>query len=117
MGKAKLLSVPVVGVLGLMLGGVEPAEGQFYKDKTIQIVVGAAPGGAFDLHSRILSRHMGKHIPGNPTIILQNMPGAGTLIAANHVYKVSKPDGLSIRRLQRRGFPPRGPRDKPRDRV
>ncbi|MBI2361735.1 MAG: hypothetical protein HYV04_22960 [Deltaproteobacteria bacterium] len=75
---------------------MEPAEAQFFKGKTIRIVVGAAPGGAFDLHSRILSRHMGKHIPGNPTVIIQNMPGAGTLVAANNVYKVSTPDGLTV---------------------
>jgi len=94
--RKKLLSVSVIGVLGLMLSGLEPAEAEFYKDKTIRIVVGAAPGGAFDLHSRILSRHMGKHIPGNPTIVLHNMPGAGTLVAANYVYRVPKPDGLTI---------------------
>lgn len=95
MGK-RLLSLPVIGILSLMSGYVESADAEFYKDKTIRIVVGAAPGGAFDLHSRILSRHMGKHIPGNPTVILHNMPGAGTLVAANYVYKLPKPDGLSI---------------------
>jgi tripartite-type tricarboxylate transporter receptor subunit TctC len=68
----------------------------FYKDKTIRIVVGFSPGGAFDIYSRALSRHMGKHIPGNPTIMVENMPGAGSLIAANHLYKVAKPDGLTI---------------------
>lgn len=92
----KLWPVPVIGVLGLMLCGVEPTEAQFYKGKTIRIVVGAAPGGSFDLHSRLLARHIPKHIPGNPTIIVDNMAGAGTLIAANHVYKVATPDGLTI---------------------
>lgn len=92
----KLWSVPVIAVLGLMLCGVEPAEAEFHKGKIIRIVVGAAPGGSFDLHSRLLARHLGKHMPGNPTIAVDNMPGAGTLIAANHVYKVARPDGLTI---------------------
>jgi len=91
-----LLSVLVIGLLGLTLGRLEPAEGQFYKGKTIRIVVGAAPGGSFDLHARLLARHIAKHIPGNPTIIVDNMPGAGQLIAANHVYKLARPDGLTI---------------------
>lgn len=68
----------------------------FYKGKIVRIVVGFSPGGAFDTYSRALSRHMGKHIPGNPTIAVENMPGAGSLIAANHLYKVAKPDGLTI---------------------
>lgn len=69
---------------------------QFYKGKTIRIVVGASPGGAFDTYSRSIARHMGKHIPGNPTIFVENMTGAGGLILANHLYKVAKPDGLTI---------------------
>jgi len=75
-----------------------PASGQepFYKGKAIRIVVGFAAGGGFDTYSRAISRHMGKHIPGNPTIIVENMAGAGSLIAANHVYKVAKPDGLTL---------------------
>ena len=69
---------------------------EFFKGKTIRIVVGAAPGGGFDTYSRTLARHMAKHIPGNPTIIVENMPGAGFVIAVNHLYKVAKPDGLTI---------------------
>jgi tripartite-type tricarboxylate transporter receptor subunit TctC len=57
---------------------------------------GSRPAGAFDVYSRALARHMGKHIPGNPTVIVENMPGAGSLTAANHLYKVAKPDGLTI---------------------
>lgn len=68
----------------------------FFKGKTIRIVVGAPPGGGFDTYSRVVARHMGRHIPGNPTIIVDNMPGAGSLIAANYVYKVAKPDGLTF---------------------
>jgi tripartite-type tricarboxylate transporter receptor subunit TctC len=68
----------------------------FYQGKVIRIVVGFSPGGAFDAYSRSLSRHMRKYIPGNPTITVENMPGAGSLIAANYLYKVASPDGLTI---------------------
>ena len=69
---------------------------EFFKGKVIRIVLGTPPGGGFDVYSRAISRHMGKHIPGNPTIIIEYMPGAGMMIAANHVYHIAKPDGLTI---------------------
>jgi len=62
----------------------------------IRIVVGFSPGGAFDAYSRSLSRHMRKYLPGNPPITVENMPGAGSLIAANYLYKAANPDGLTI---------------------
>jgi tripartite-type tricarboxylate transporter receptor subunit TctC len=68
----------------------------FYKGKTIRIVVGFSAGGGFDTYARTIARHMAKHIPGEPAIVVENMTGAGSLIAANHVYKVAKPDGLTI---------------------
>lgn len=68
----------------------------FYKGKTIRIIVGFTPGGFYDRWARLLARYMAKYIPGNPEIIVQNMPGAGGLIATNHVYSVSKPDGLVL---------------------
>jgi tripartite-type tricarboxylate transporter receptor subunit TctC len=68
----------------------------FYQGKVIRIVVGFSPGGAFDAYSRSLSRHMRKYLPGNPTITVENMPGAGSLIAANYLYKAASPDGLTI---------------------
>ena len=68
----------------------------FYKDKTIRIVVGFTSGGIYDQYARLLARHMGKYIAGNPTIIVQNMPGAGSLTATNYVYGVAKPDGLTL---------------------
>lgn len=68
----------------------------FYKGKTIKIVVGFTAGGAFDVYSRTIARYMGQHLPGNPTIIVENMAGAGSLVAANHIYKAANPDGLSI---------------------
>ncbi len=68
----------------------------FYKDKTIRIIVGFTSGGLYDQYARILSRHMSKFIPGNPSILVQNMPGAGSLTATNYVYGVAKPDGLTL---------------------
>ena len=72
----------------------EPAN--FYQGKTVRIIVGLAAGGGYDLYARTLARHMGKHIPGNPAIVVENMTGAGSIIAANHLYKIAKPDGLTI---------------------
>ena len=73
-----------------------PADAQsFYKGKTVRIIVGFAAGGGFDTYARVIARHLGKHIPGTPTIVVDNMPGAGSLIAANHLYRVAKPDGLT----------------------
>lgn len=87
--------------LGILLGfaaWVVPAHAQepFFKGKTIRLIVGLAPGGGYDLYSRVIARHMGKHIPGNPTIVVENMTGAGSVIAANYIYKAAKPDGLII---------------------
>jgi tripartite-type tricarboxylate transporter receptor subunit TctC len=91
----RLIAVSVV--LGL-LALVVPAETQesFYKGKTVRIIVGFTAGGGFDTYSRAIARHMSRHIPGSPTIIVENMPGAGSLISANYLYKIAKPDGLSI---------------------
>jgi tripartite-type tricarboxylate transporter receptor subunit TctC len=69
---------------------------EFFKGKTIRVVVGYAPGGGYDLYARVIARHIGKHIAGNPAFIVENMPGAGSLVAANHLYKIAKPDGLTI---------------------
>ena len=72
------------------------AQSPFYEGKTLRIIVGASAGGGYDTYSRTIARHMGKHIPGNPTILVDNMPGAGFLISANYMYRVAKPDGLTI---------------------
>lgn len=72
------------------------AQAPFYEGKTIRLVVGLPAGDAYDLYARMLAAHMGKYIPGNPTIIVQNMPGASSMITANHVYTVGKPDGLTF---------------------
>ena len=72
------------------------ADGDFFKGKTIRIIVGFAAGGGFDQYSRIIARHMPKHIPGSPAMIVDNMTGAGSRVAANYLYKAAAPDGLAI---------------------
>ena len=93
----------VFGVLSLILEplnflNLEPASAQtpFYQGKTIRIIVPFAAGGGYDIYSRIMGRHMGKYIPGNPVFVVDNMTGAGGLIGINHAYKVAKPDGLTM---------------------
>lgn len=82
--------------LGLLTGKPAASQDAFYRGKTIRIIVGFAAGGGFDTYSRVIARHMGRHIPANPTIIVENMTGAGSLIAANHVFNRAAPDGLTI---------------------
>jgi len=82
--------------LALLISTAPVYAQDFYKGQTIRIVVGFSAGGGFDTYARALSRHIGKHIPGSPTVIVENMTGASSLIAANHVFKVAKPDGLTI---------------------
>jgi tripartite-type tricarboxylate transporter receptor subunit TctC len=72
------------------------AAAQSFAGKTVTIVVGYKAGGGYDATARLLARYLPKHIPGKPTVIVQNMPGANSIIAANHVYAVAKPDGLTI---------------------
>ncbi|MET0644619.1 MAG: tripartite tricarboxylate transporter substrate-binding protein, partial [Candidatus Binatia bacterium] len=69
---------------------------EFLKGKTVRLVVGTSAGGAQDEWARFLAPHLGRNIPGGPDIVVQNMPGAGTVIAANHIYNIAKPDGLTI---------------------
>jgi len=89
-------------VLGAVLAGLAAvpltgaAQSSPYEGKTVTIVVGFKAGGGYDRTARILARHLPKHIPGKPNVIVQNMPGANSITAANHVYAVAKPDGLTI---------------------
>jgi tripartite-type tricarboxylate transporter receptor subunit TctC len=88
----------LLAAFALAVGASGPAraQGSPYEGKTITIVVGFKTGGGYDATARLLARHLPKHIPGKPNVIVQNMPGANSLIAANHVYNVAKPDGLTI---------------------
>ena len=83
---AVLAAIPLAGF----------AQSSPYAGKTVTIIVGYKAGGGYDATARLLARHLPKHIPGKPTVIVQNMPGANSMIAANHVYNVGKPDGLTI---------------------
>src|ERR671925_432386 len=81
------------GLMSLALAvGAQPN----FSGKTVTIIVGYKPGGGYDTTARLLARHLPKHIPGKPTVIVQNMPGGNSIIAANHLYNVAKPDGLTI---------------------
>jgi tripartite-type tricarboxylate transporter receptor subunit TctC len=68
----------------------------FYKGKTISLVMGTTPGGSFDLYGRTIGPHLSRHIPGNPTIIMEHMPGAGGVIAGNHIYGIAPQDGTKM---------------------
>jgi len=95
-------------LLGVFLGfaaaavaGATPSPGnsnaaEFYRGKTVRIVVGFPAGGGYDAYSRLIARHLGKQIPGNPTVIVDNMAGAGSIVAANHVYHAAIKDGTVI---------------------
>jgi len=86
-------------VMMLIALGNFQAQGQedrFYEGKTVTLLAGTAPGNVYDLYARLLARHMPKYIPGNPKIIVQNVPGAASMIAANLLYNVTKPDGLTF---------------------
>jgi tripartite-type tricarboxylate transporter receptor subunit TctC len=72
------------------------AQTPYYQGKTITIITGSQAGDLFDIYARMIATHMGKNIPGNPSILVQNMPGAGHIVAANFVYGVAKPDGLTL---------------------
>jgi tripartite-type tricarboxylate transporter receptor subunit TctC len=87
----------VTPLVVLTAAGTALAQGPgFFEGKTIRVIVGLAAGGGFDTYARLVARHIGKHIPGKPAVIVENMTGAGGLVAANHLYKVAKPDGLTV---------------------
>ena len=89
-----------VYIFALLLFLAAPSSGltqaPYYQGKTITIVVGTVSGDLYDLYARAIALYMGRHLPGNPNIIVQNMPGAGHMIAANFIYTVAKPDGLTL---------------------
>ena len=79
-------------------------EAKFYEGKTVQLLVSSGPGATTDISARLVARYLGKHIPGNPGIIVQNMPGGGGLVGANYLYNVAKPDGLTILAVSRANY-------------
>jgi tripartite-type tricarboxylate transporter receptor subunit TctC len=95
-------TLTVVVSLFLLLPQLSRAQGQtpFYEKKTIHVIVGSAPGGLYDRWGRLLAQHMGKYIPGNPNLVVQNMPGGGSMVATNYLYGLAKPDGLTLGMFQ-----------------
>ena len=84
-------------IVGLFLNGVPAsAQEQFFRGKVVRVIVGFPPGGGYDTYARLIARHMGKYVAGNPTVVVDNMSGAGSMISANHIYRVAKPDGLTV---------------------
>jgi tripartite-type tricarboxylate transporter receptor subunit TctC len=93
----KRLGILVSAIFATALSFSAPSGAQdFFKNKTITFIVGYSAGGSFDLYTRSIARHFNKHVPGNPTVVVENMTGASGLIAANHLYNRAKPDGLTI---------------------
>lgn len=85
--------------IGMALGltkSAHPSTHDFYKGRSIRFIVAFSPGGGFDTYTRAIARHFGKHVPGNPSVIVENMTGAGGIIQANYMFQRAKPDGLAI---------------------
>jgi tripartite-type tricarboxylate transporter receptor subunit TctC len=97
--KERVLLLTLIFCFSIIFPGIAPdagAQAEFYKGKTIRIMVGSTAGGFYDRWGRLFGKYMGKYIPGQPEFIVQNMTGAGSVIATNHVYNVAKPDGLTL---------------------
>jgi tripartite-type tricarboxylate transporter receptor subunit TctC len=92
--KPYLLATAALAAVAMPAAAQGPAE--FFKGKTITINIGFPPGGGYDANARMLARHFGKHVPGNPNIVAANMPGAGSLVAANTVYNTAPKDGTAL---------------------
>ena len=75
-----------------------------FRGKTIRLIIGTSTGGGVDLYARLVAQHLGRHLPGEPTIVPQNMPGASSVVAANYVYTMAKPDGLTLGAMQGGAF-------------
>lgn len=98
----RLLRVVVLAFATLPAGGAlaQDSVAQFYRNKQINLIVGSSAGGGYDIYARLLARHLSKHMPGNPLVIVSNMPGAASNAAAAHVYSVAPKDGTIIGALQ-----------------
>jgi tripartite-type tricarboxylate transporter receptor subunit TctC len=89
-------AVPTLLAAMLAAAPAAAAEPDFYSGKTVQVLIGFSAGGGYDIYGRTLARHMGRHIPGNPRLVPQNMPGAGSLKAVNYLYNVAPRDGTAF---------------------
>src|SRR6266545_5368669 len=107
-GQSKLGATLVFVSLLLFIGSMPQGQAQgnrsFYEGKTIQLLVASGPGATTDISARLVGRYLGKHMPGNPGVVVRNMSGGGGLIAANYLYNVAKPDGLTIAAVSRANY-------------
>jgi len=87
--------IPLAGAAALLMASPAPAQ-HYYAGKTIELVVGGGPGGGYDIYARTVARHLGRHIPGEPAIVVKNMPGAGSAKAAQYISMVAPKDGTSL---------------------
>jgi tripartite-type tricarboxylate transporter receptor subunit TctC len=97
----RTVGIAFAAALALLTQARAESAGDFYRGKTVTILVGFSAGGGYDLYARLLARHLGRHIPGNPAVVAQNMPGAGSLKAAQYVYAVAPKDGLTLATVSR----------------
>ena len=105
--KMKPLTVELIAlIVGSMLrvANVSAQSDGDFKGKTVRLIIGTSTGGGVDLYARLVAQFLGKHLPGEPVIVAQNMPGASSVVAANYLYSVAKPDGLTLGALQGGAF-------------
>src|SRR5499433_4182493 len=96
----RLACVVIVAALAPEPASAQETPAQFYRGKQVTVIVGSSAGGGYDIYARLLARHMPKHIPGNPGVMVTNMPGAGSNAAAAHLFNVAPTDGTYIGALQ-----------------
>ena len=95
--RSKQIHLAVLALPALLIStGAADAQPDPLAGKTVQMIIGFGPGGGYDLWGRMVARHIGKHLPGNPTVMPQNMPGAGSFNAANYIYNVAPKDGTVL---------------------
>ncbi len=95
------MAASIEALLALTASARAQSVEDFYRGKTISVLVGFTSGGGYDVYARVLARHLGRHIPGNPTVVVQNMPGAGSLKATQYVYSVAPKDGTTLATVSR----------------
>ena len=92
----RLVHASLVAAAASLFASLPAGAADYYAGRTVDLVVGNSPGGGFDIYGRAIARHLGRHIPGNPTIVVKNMPGAGGARAGYHIGTVAPKDGLTI---------------------
>src|SRR5436853_5174577 len=99
MAPSKLFNLAFLALIAIALGAPPASTAEYYAGKSIDLLIGAPPGGGYDIYARALARHYGRHIPGQPTIVAKNMPGAGSARAAGFISTVAPKDGTAIAAL------------------